>query len=246
MNDDFSFLNAAAPNQPEPQPKAATAEMVRANNAPKPVIRVGANGYSVDDIDGAWRLAVMYLQAGFVPDSTIAGLSREGAIARVVMLIEVAHSLGIPARSAFRGITSVRGNLLIWGDLTVALCQRHRDWRGMEFAYSGDLSKGDRAATVTVHRNGCPSVTHTFSQADAKRAGLGGKVWESYTDRMLFNRARAWALRDQFADALNGVGIGEETYASQDDVNDDRQQTIHVDANDVLRTLQASSIQSLT
>jgi hypothetical protein len=245
MNDELDIIMAkAAPNIAAP----ASTELARVA-PPKPPVRVGPNGYIVDDIDGAWRLARIYLQGGMVPDSTIQGMSAEAAVARVVALIEVAQSLGIPARAAFKGITSVRGNLLIWGDLTVALCQRHRDWRGMEFAYSGELSKGDRAATVTVHRNGCPSVSHTFSQADAKRAGLGGKVWESYTDRMLFNRARSWALRDQFADALNGIGIGEEQFLSREQFeasDGEASGTTFIDANAALQTLQTHAIQSLT
>ena len=245
--DNLDFLNTAQPNQTE-QKAEPKAELVKVAPAtPKPLIRVGKNGYVVDDMEGAWRLARVYLQGGMIPDSTIQGLSAEGAIARVAALIGVAHSMDIPVRAAFRGITSVRGNLLIWGDLTVALCQRHRDWRGMEFAYTGELSKGDRTAIVTVHRQGCPSVTQTFSQVDAKRAGLGGKVWESYTDRMLFNRARAWALRDQFADALNGIGIGEENYNSPSDVYDDGGNTTSIDANSVMQTLKATAaVPSLT
>lgn len=213
----------------------------------KPQVLVGRGGFVVADVEGAFRLATIYLAGGMVPDSTIAGLSRDGAVARVVALIEVAHSLGISPRAAFKGITSVRGNLLIWGDLTVALCARHAAWAGMEHAYTGDLAKGDRACTVTVHRRGCPSISHTFSQADAKRAGLGGKVWESYTDRMLFNRARSWALRDQFADALNGIGIGEENFLDQSHADSDDGTRLNViDANEAFRALSANGIESLT
>jgi hypothetical protein len=49
-----------------------------------------------------------------------------------------------------------------------------------------------------------------FGADDAKRAGLAGDVWAKYPDRMLQNRARAFALRDQFADALMGIGMVEE------------------------------------
>ena len=36
------------------------------------------------------------------------------------------------------------------------------------------------------------------------------KPWIEHPDRMLFNRARAFVLRDGFADALMGLGIVEE------------------------------------
>ena len=47
---------------------------------------------------------------------------------------------------------------------------------------------------------------------DAKRAGLWGKPgpWTQYPRQMLFNRARAFAYRHAFADALFGVGFREE------------------------------------
>lgn len=53
-----------------------------------------------------------------------------------------------------------------------------------------------------------------FTVGDARRAklwmNLSKQPWIMYPDRMLFNRARAFALRDGFADALSGLGIAEE------------------------------------
>ena len=47
---------------------------------------------------------------------------------------------------------------------------------------------------------------------DAKLAGLTTRspVWKSYPKRMLQMRARGFALRDQFADALKGLSSAEE------------------------------------
>jgi hypothetical protein len=45
------------------------------------------------------------------------------------------------------------------------------------------------------------------------------KPWIMYPDRMLFNRARAFALRDGFADALMGLGIYEEVRDMMPDVD---------------------------
>src|SRR3546814_17968193 len=47
---------------------------------------------------------------------------------------------------------------------------------------------------------------------DAKKAGRAGKQgpWSQYPQRMLQMRARAWAMRDGFADVLKGIGIAEE------------------------------------
>lgn len=54
-------------------------------------------------------------------------------------------------------------------------------------------------------------VKQRFSVADAKLAGLWGKaIWKQYPRRMLQMRARAFALRDAFADVLKGLSVSEE------------------------------------
>ncbi len=52
----------------------------------------------------------------------------------------------------------------------------------------------------------------SFSMDDAKRAGLAGKKgpWQDYPRRMRQMRARSFALRDAFADALRGLSVREE------------------------------------
>jgi hypothetical protein len=63
-----------------------------------------------------------------------------------------------------------------------------------------------------VKRKGEPDVHSSFSVSDAKRAGLWGKQgpWSQYPKRMLQLRARAFALRDAFPDALRGLASAEE------------------------------------
>jgi len=61
-------------------------------------------------------------------------------------------------------------------------------------------------------RRGEPPQRRTFSVADAKKAGLWGKQgpWQQYPDRMLQLRARGFAVRDVFPDALRGLVTIEE------------------------------------
>jgi hypothetical protein len=67
-----------------------------------------------------------------------------------------------------------------------------------------------------VQRQGYEPAETAFSVADAKRANLWGKAgpWSQYPARMLKHRARSFALRDQFGDALRGLRTVEEV---QDD-----------------------------
>jgi hypothetical protein len=46
--------------------------------------------------------------------------------------------------------------------------------------------------------------------------------WILYPDRMLFNRARAFPLRDGFADALMGLSIAEEVMDAMPSVEEER------------------------
>jgi hypothetical protein len=227
VNDIDDILAGASPNRPEP------AQLPAPDQAGQliPAVRMTATGLKADSIEGLFRLARAYFLSGTVPESLIKGLSQTQAVARVLVILEEAERLGISPRAAMKNITVIRGVLTMWGDLPVAMAMRHRDWGGIKFEFKGDLAKGDRVAAVTVCRKGCPDVTHTFSQADAKRAGLGGNVWSQYTDRMLFNRARAFALRDQFADALNGMDIGEEAAVES--------ATVLTETGDAIRMLQA-------
>jgi hypothetical protein len=67
-------------------------------------------------------------------------------------------------------------------------------------------------ATCCIQRKGRQAVIRKFTQADAKKAGLWGKAgpWQNYPTRMLQCRARAWAIRDAYPDALRGIAIAEE------------------------------------
>jgi hypothetical protein len=77
-------------------------------------------------------------------------------------------------------------------------------------------------ATCTVWRKGGTKHTQSFSQADAQKAGLWGKSgpWTQYPKRMLQMRARGFALRSQFADALAGLITREEAEDMPQQFND--------------------------
>jgi antitoxin component of RelBE/YafQ-DinJ toxin-antitoxin module len=95
----------------------------------------------------------------------------------------------------------------------LAICQRSPDFEDLIEEPEIDAEKGEVLAYVATacRKNRTPKMKR-FSQTDAKRAGLWGKAgpWTQYPDRMLQMRARGFALRDQFADALKGIISAEE------------------------------------
>ncbi len=124
----------------------------------------------------------------------------------VMVAVQHGAELGLAPMQSLQSICVINGRPSVWGDAAAALCRAHPD--------CVDIVEeiGDDSATCTVKRRGCIDVKRTFTVADATKASLWKKSgpWTQYPKRMLQMRARSWALRDAFPDALKGVGIREE------------------------------------
>lgn len=118
--------------------------------------------------------------------------------------------LGLDLFSSLAGIAVVNGRATLWGDALLAVCQQHPQFEDYHQEITGEGEQ--MAASVTVKRKGRSPHTEVFSVADAKRAGLWGKQgpWTQHPKRMMALRARAFALRTVFADALAGFHAKEE------------------------------------
>jgi len=117
--------------------------------------------------------------------------------------------LGLNPIQSLSNIAVINGKGAIYGDALLALVQNHPKFGGHEEHFD----EQSMTATCTVWRKGDQQKhTVTFSQADAQKAGLWGKQgpWTQYPKRMLMWRARGYALRDKFADALGGLITVEE------------------------------------
>lgn len=116
--------------------------------------------------------------------------------------------LGLNPIQSLQNIAVINGKPSIYGDAMLALVQNHPAFGGIKETFD-DASL---TASCTVWRKGGERHTQMFSKADAEAAGLWGKVgpWKQYPKRMLAFRARGFALRNQFADALAGLISREE------------------------------------
>lgn len=128
----------------------------------------------------------------------------------IVIAAAMGARLGLDPFSALAGIAVVNGRPTLWGDSMLAVCQQRPDWGGMQVEWSGE---GDSlACAVSIVRKGHGEYSGSFSVADAKTASLWKKQgpWTQYPRRMLELRARSYALRGAFADALAGFHAREE------------------------------------
>ena len=156
------------------------------------------------DFDGAWRIAQAVVRADMAPK----GLDTpEKAMVAIMHGLEV----GLTPMAALQSIAVVNGRPSIWGDGALALVRASGAMETIRETLEG---VGDAmTARCVVKRRGEPDATvATFSVDDAKKANLWGKSgpWQQYPKRMLQMRARAFALRDGFADVLRGLHIAEE------------------------------------
>lgn len=144
--------------------------------------------------------------------SDLAPKDYRGKPDNVAVAIAMGLELGVSPMQAIQGIAVINGRPCVWGDLMLALCRSHHscEWIDERVEYAPDGSVV--AAICRAKRKGGEAQERRFSIDDARRAGLLGKdgPWKSYPARMLAMRARAFCLRDLFADALRGLQSAEE------------------------------------
>lgn len=121
------------------------------------------------------------------------------------------YQLGMPVEQAIQDIAVINGRPCMWGDGLLAVVMGHGDFDDIieEPMMNGQTVVG---YSCTVKRRGKADYTKVFTLDMAKKAGLLGKPgpWTQYPDRMLQMRARGFALRDRFPDALRGIKSREE------------------------------------
>lgn len=168
------------------------------------------------DLDQAWRYAEMVCKADLAPASYEDEFKKPDP-KKVVIGVLTALELGVPPMQGLRGIAIINGRPSVWGDLAMALIQSKGVVTNTESSFTGEPGSDAFQANFLIWRKGQenPYEGH-FSIGDAKRAGLWGNArkrpWIEYPQRMLFNRARAFAIRDGFADCLCGLAIAEEVH----------------------------------
>ena len=158
------------------------------------------------NLDHYYRLANMMSKSQMVPK---AYLEKPYDI---LIAMEMGVSLGIGPLQAIQNIAVINGRPCLYGDGMLAVCSGHPEFENI----SEDPIIDDKGKTIgyrcTVSRKGRSPVSQSFTIEQAIAASLWGKMgpWKQYPERMLQMRARGFALRDSFADALGGVRMAEE------------------------------------
>lgn len=157
--------------------------------------------FLINTLEQALKVADIIAKSSFCPKQFT------GKPGDVLVCMQFGKELGLKPLQSLQNIAVINGKPSIWGDAMLALCQQHHSYEYV----AEEFDAVTMTATCRAKRKGQPEVVGTFSKAQAEKAGLWGKnVWASYPERMLGARARGFALRDTWADALRGLISAEE------------------------------------
>lgn len=228
----------AQKEEPTPVPPEKPQEEKRTPPAP---IEISAQGFIVpkNNQELLKHVATMR-EGGMVP-------TRFKTNFEVYAAVCYARSLSLPD-VAIRQIAVIHGTPSIFGDLPLSLVQRTGklkhfreyliDEEYEEIRVSNkNLKAPFFAAVCEIEREGYPREEFVYTIDDAILAGqikdikkLAGEAlskyqltpWYKHVKKMMRYKARILALQSQFADALNGVSIGEDygAYESGNEIKD--------------------------
>ena len=156
-----------------------------------------------------------YLDLKSNPDDPKAPCDKisENSLNAAIAQISYGRSLGLSPKMALSKTMIVNGEMTVWGDALPSIVYMSGLMEYKEETF--DATTMTAICTVKRKDMSRPEV-RTFSMEDAKIAGLWGKnVWAKYPKRMLQMRARTYALRDVFPEALAGMITTEEAYEIQ-------------------------------
>lgn len=160
----------------------------------------------------SWQLTPTSLDeamqyAKLIADSEMVPKDFKGKPGNVLIAIQMGDEVGLKPLQSLQSIAVINGRPSIWGDAIPGICQTSPfyEWHREYF------DEDKQAAICIVKRKGSPEHTYTFSMKDVVAGGYDKKPgpWQSERRRMMQMRARR-AFRDQFADALKGLGLAED------------------------------------
>lgn len=233
MQDEQTIDQGDTPETTNPEPEAPKAERLPVKLEAH---EGGVLAIIPRDLQEASKLAQGIIASGIVPkafrygdnvrdvDDRIIHAKGEPNAPLIVMGILKAMEVGMAPITGLSFLLPINDRFTIWGDGAVGLVQGKRLIAKQTHVKIGPaLEPGlelgqwpdEYGHEVRFWRVGQDEpYVGRYTVGDAKRQKLWlntfKKPWIESPDRMLFNRARAFALRDGFADALSGLAIAEE------------------------------------
>lgn len=156
------------------------------------------------DLEAAYAFAERISKSKLIPESF------QGKPDDILVAMMWANNLKMPVLQILQGLAIINGRPVLWGDTALAVVRASGLLEDMKEEIQ--VVDGVLVAVCSMKRKGqSTAIVRTFSFTQAKTAGLAFRnVWSKYPQRMLQMRARSFAIRDGFADVLNGIGVEDE------------------------------------
>ncbi len=151
-------------------------------------------------------------------------------VEEVIAAWNYAAQLMLPPQPSLRNVAVIEGTPSLFGDLPLALVQRHK-----EFVFYDEFTIDDQYKRISFENQNLNAKifgavvffqrlrmekpqSFSFTWDDATRAGINREktrngndtVWAKYPQDMLIRKARIRGIRALFADALSGASIAED------------------------------------
>lgn len=157
-------------------------------------------------LDEALRYAAEIAKSEFVPKDY------QNKPGNVLVAMQMGLEVGLKPLQALQNIAVINGRPSIWGDAALALVQGSGLLKEFDEDPSDQCLKQGFGRCKVWRKGDSKPYEVKFTEEMAKSAGLLNKQgpWSTAKGRMYQMRARAFALRDKFADALKGLSVREE------------------------------------
>jgi hypothetical protein len=182
--------------------KQETPLATRPNSKPLAPLQLSRKAQDLTD-EAAWELANRIKNSSIIPKDFI------GKPDNIFIAVLMGREVGLHPIQAVQNIMVVNGRPTMWGDSLPALVYAS----GLVEKFEEEYDEKTKTAICTVRRKGdTKDHVQKFSWDDAVKAAYDKKPgpWQTSPKRMQQMRARSFALRDKFADALKGICMREE------------------------------------
>lgn len=171
-----------------------------------------AFNFTPTTLDEAKEYASIFANSGLCPEAY------KGRPNDVLIVWKMGAELGLDKMQSLRTLGCINGMPFAYGDGLLALVKRHPAFEDMKEWSEGTIKDGNITAYCEIKRRGQAPVIRSFSIEDARLAQLWGKkgVWSMYPKRMLQHRARGYATKDAFPDAVFGILSEDEAHGIAD------------------------------
>lgn len=180
--------------------------IVASSEQTQSIMAAGSRGVVLQNISEMHRFCGYIVKSGLTPTGI-------DSPEKAFVVLQTGLELGLAPMVALRTICVINMRPCLWGDGLIGLVRRS----GLaEYIHETMEGEGDSLTAVCEAKRADSGdiIRRTFSVAEAKAAGLWGNPkrspWINYPRRMLQMRARAFCLRDAFADVTLGMYAAEE------------------------------------